>query len=78
MTWSTPDSPNGVITRYTLYIDYINGSNVTLNLDPAIKQYVIAGLSPYETVRVNLSASTIIGMGPNFTDTVTTAQTGMR
>ena len=78
VTWSTPESPNGIIIHYTLYVEYKNGSNVTLRLDPSQMQYVIAGLSPYETVSVNLSASTVIGMGPYFNDTVTTAQTGMR
>lgn len=77
MTWSAPDAPNGVLTQYTLYVDFLNGSVVPLNFNPSVSSYVITGLTPYQSVRVALSASTNVGMGPNSTtETVTTAQTG--
>ena len=83
MTWSIPDSPNGIITRYTLYVDYKNGTTgstrgiVGYLLDPSITSYVITGLTPYQLVGVFLSASTSIGMGPNSTMAdVRTEQTG--
>ena len=77
MTWSTPDLPNGVIIRYTLYVDYKNDTTVGLPFDPSITDFVITGLSPYQLVGVFLSASTNVGMGPNSTIAdVRTEQTG--
>lgn len=67
MTWSIPDLPNGVITRYNLYIDYKNGTIVGLPFDPSVTNFIITGLSPYQLVGVFLSASTNVGMGPNST-----------
>ena len=75
--WTPPCLPNGVITRYTLYIDYKNGTIVGLSFDPSTTDFVITGLSPYQLVGVSISASTIVGMGPNSTiANVRTAQTG--
>ena len=77
MTWSTPDLPNGVIIRYTLYVDYKNGTTVGLPFDSSITDFVITGLSPYQLVGVFLSASTNVGIGPNSTIAdVRTEQTG--
>ena len=77
MTWSIPELPNGVITRYTLYVDYKNGTIVGLPFDSTVTDFVITGLSPYQLVGVFLSASTNVGMGPNSTtEDVRTGQTG--
>lgn len=67
VSWAIPEAANGIITRYTLYVDYKNGSVVPINLDPSVNDFVITGLTPYQSIGVSLSASTSIGMGPNST-----------
>ena len=79
VTWSVPMTPNGIITHYTLYVDYKNGTVDPLTFQPSITSYIITGLSPYQQVGVKLSASTVIGAGPNSTrEDVRTAQTGKK
>ena len=78
VTWAEPEAPNGVIIRYTLYIDYKNGSIIPINFNGSVMSYVIDGLYPYQLVGVSLSASTSVGEGPiSTTENVTTAQTRM-
>ena len=66
LEWSSPDTPNGVITVYNIYITYDNGSLENMTLDGSEKSYLIGGLSPHQLVYVNISASTIAGEGPSF------------
>ena len=53
---------HGIITHYTLYVDYNNGSNFIATSTE--NMYTISPLSPYHTVSVRISASTSVGEGP--------------
>ena len=62
--WDTPSHPSGVITQYTLYIDYRNGSEIVqVTFNSAVHWFNFTGLSPYQTVLVAMSASTGVGEG---------------
>ena len=70
--------PNGIITHYTLYINYSNGSEIsTRTVDSQFRLYLLAGLMPYLQVGISISATTSRGEGPQ-SDYVynTTEQTG--
>ena len=57
--------PNGVITDYTLYINYTNGSEIsTRTIDSQFTLYLLEGLTPYQQVGVSLSATNSGGEGP--------------
>jgi hypothetical protein len=65
ISWEPPESPNGIITNYTLYIDYTNESSVdvrTVSRDTRV--YLLQNLHGYQRVAVAISASTINGAGP--------------
>ena len=53
---------HGIITHYTLYVDYNNGLN--FNATSTENMYTILPLSPYQTVTVRISANTSVGEGP--------------
>ena len=52
----------GIITHYTLYVDYNNGMN--FNTTSTDNMYTISPLRPYQTVSVRISASTSVDEGP--------------
>ena len=63
--WEPPLIPNGIITYYTLYINYTNGSEIsTRTVDSQFTLYLLEGLSPYQEVGVSISATTSGGEGP--------------
>ena len=65
VSWVPPSVPNGVITHYTLYIDYNDRSPVTVVQSSAPStSYVVTGLQPHQLISVTISASTIVGEGP--------------
>ena len=69
--WSPPSVPNGIITAYTIYIDYNNGtSEVERATAGSAASYLLEGLSPFQLVGVQMRASTSVGEGPrsNTTD----------
>ena len=66
LEWSSPDTPNGVITVYNIYVTYDNGSTENITVDGSENRYIISGLSPHQLVYVSISASTIAGEGPSF------------
>ena len=66
LEWSSPDTPNGVITVYNIYVTYDNGSMENMTVDESENSYLIGGLSPHQLVYVSISASTIAGEGPSF------------
>lgn len=72
--WSPPVRPNGVITRYTLYIGHDGGAIDVFNTDRQSTSYSITNLLPYQHVTVAVTASTRIGEGPSSTNDVRTAQ----
>ena len=76
--WEPPLIPNGIITHYTMYINYTNGSEISIRtVDSQLILYHLEGLTPYQLVGVSLSAATSGGEGPQ-SDYVynTTEQTG--
>lgn len=65
VSWSAPLTPNGIITSYTLYINYTDTSAVeVMRSNSASTSYTVMGLEPYQQVSVRVSASTAAGEGP--------------
>ena len=65
ISWSPPFAPNGIITHYTLYINYTDGSGVsTTDTDSSATSYTLDGLQPFQLVVVQVSANTAVGEGP--------------
>ena len=63
--WEPPLIPNGIITHYTLYINYTNGSEISTRIvDSQFTLYILERLSPYQEVGVSISATTGGGEGP--------------
>ena len=64
--WEPPLIPNGIITHYTLYINYTNGSEISTRIvDSQFTLYLLEGLMPYQEVGVSISATTGGGEGPH-------------
>ncbi len=64
VTWDTPTHPSGVITGYTLNIQYErNGDTTPIVLGPNERSYDVTDLKPYQTIFVTITASTIVGEG---------------
>ena len=61
LSWDPPAEPNGVIITYTLYVDYFNGT--TTNLPTLFAIFLLSPLRPYQTISVQVSASTSVGEG---------------
>lgn len=61
--WTPPTQPNGIITHYTLRIDY-NGAIATETVGGIHSLYFIDQLSPDQLVGVSMSAATVSGSGP--------------
>lgn len=65
VSWNSPPTPNGIITSYTLYINYTDGSPVmVIHTNSDSTSYTVMGLQPYQMVSVRVSASTAAGEGP--------------
>lgn len=65
VTWIMPSIPNGIITSYSLYVNYSDGSPIAaLRSDASTTNYTITNLQPYQLVIVQVSASTDAGEGP--------------
>jgi hypothetical protein len=76
-TWDPPVRPNGVITAYTFYVTYDNGSSVVIVDHEATGVFLLDGLYPYQLVTVEVSANTTAGEGPkSAVDEIRTAQAG--
>ena len=60
ISWTPPATPNGVITKYTVYD---NGTEACVN-DGFNNSCEIIGLSVHQLVYVQVSASTNAGEGP--------------
>ena len=61
ISWSPPNTPNGFIVSYTLYV---SSSSVTTTRNQQLLDFVMGEFTPYERVSVRVSASTKIGEGP--------------
>ena len=64
ITWLPPAQPNGYITQYTIYINYMNTTVSSVNVPRPSTQYTVTGLSPYQSIMVQVSAWTAVGEGP--------------
>ena len=65
VTWIMPSPPNGIITSYSLYVNYSDGSPIAvIRSDASTTNYTITNLQPYQLVIVQISASTAAGEGP--------------
>ena len=63
--WSPPSVPNGIIPAYTIYIDYNNGTSEAERATAgSASSYLLGGLSPFQLVGVQVTASTSVGEGP--------------
>ena len=63
--WSPPSVPKGIITAYTIYIDYNNGlSEAERATGGSASSYLLEGLSPFQLVGVQMTANTSVGEGP--------------
>ena len=75
--WRPPRVPNGVITRYTLYVGFEDGSVDVFYVNGESTSYNITNLQPYQIISVEISASTSVGEGPrSYKMEVQTAQAG--
>lgn len=77
--WNPPMRPNGVITRYTLYIGYEtqSGEINVFNTDGQSTSYNVSNLLPYQEISIEVTASTRIGEGPSSVHETRTAQARM-
>ena len=66
ITWLSPELPNGVIILYKVYITYVDCPSNTSSTESVSNgnSIMILGLSPYQMVQVQVSASTSVGEGP--------------
>ena len=77
--WSPPLIPNGVITRYNLYIGYETQSGVIdrFTTDGQSTSYNISNLLPYQQISIEVAASIHIGEGLSSINETRTAQARM-
>ena len=68
LQWTPPDTPNGVITQYSIQF---NGTNIT-DLSSNVLMYTIGALSPDTVYLLQLQAHTSVGPGPPSSVTFTT------
>lgn len=62
--WNPPNMPNGVITRYTIYVGYENGSVDAYHVNGNSVAYNVSNLYPFQIINVEISAGTVVGEGP--------------
>ena len=60
LQWIPPETPNGVITHYSIQLDETNIGN----LSSSVLMYTIEGLSPDTVYVLQLRAHTVVGAGP--------------
>lgn len=63
LTWSAPDPPNGIITRYIVVRD--GGDEVCC--EGTQTSFVDSGLAPYTVYSYTVGAATVAGVGPQST-----------
>ena len=60
LQWMPPDTPNGIITHYSLK----NGTILIANLSSNVLMFTVGGLSPLTMYELQLRAHTRVGEGP--------------
>ena len=81
MTWTTPDTPNGIILYYTVYCNVDESQGVGGILPPDVvlmvlvtyNSVIVTGLTPYTSYTCYVTARTSAGEGNS--SMVVTAQT---
>ena len=63
--WDPPNTPNGIVVNYTIYLDYNNGTTDVRITDFNTTAYLLEGLAPYQLVGIEITASTTAGEGPS-------------
>lgn len=63
--WNHPLIPNGIITYYTIFATFENGSEAIHSVNGSTRSYILEGLSPHQLVFITMSAGTVAGEGPH-------------
>lgn len=64
MEWESPNVPNGVITYYTIYLQYDDEITSIISVSGNTTTFSLSDLQPYTLVRLQVSANTSAGEGP--------------
>lgn len=70
VSWSPPETPNGVLTQYRILANDTSRTNsslvVTTVTDTGVLSQILSGLRPFTTYEIKIAASTIGGskVGP--------------
>ena len=65
ISWDLPLTPNGEIIRYTVYVNYTNGSStIPIDSEGIQRNITLGSLQPYQLIEVQVSAYTSAGEGP--------------
>ena len=70
LQWIPPETPNGVITHYSIQLD---GTDI-VNISGSVLMYTVEGLSPDTVYVLQLRAHTGAGAGPSSTVTFITCK----
>ncbi|XP_071952712.1 uncharacterized protein [Antedon mediterranea] len=66
ITWTPPEKPNGVITKYNIYYqEYPNGYVDGLSLNSEQQSYKLGNLKPFSEYKVWMTVSNNVGEGPS-------------
>ncbi|CAL8351742.1 unnamed protein product [Merluccius merluccius] len=71
VTWTPPDTPNGIITSYGVWLD----GELLLNSSSSQSSFVVEGLSPWSLHTLRLQACTVQGCGRGPTVEMRTQET---
>ena len=64
--WKPPLIPNGVLIRYWLYVNFKNGSELSVTeVGAQSSSYYVVNLYPQQHIIVSMSADTAVGRGPH-------------
>ena len=76
--FAPPLVPNGVLTAYTFYVRFDNGTSIVIVDRTLTGRFVLRNLQPYQLVTIEVSANTSAGEGPKSdVDEIRTAQAGI-
>lgn len=65
ISWQPPQQINGIISSYTINIDYTNHSKIySVVVGSDIEFFILGFLYPYQLVGISMAASTGGGLGP--------------
>ena len=70
LTWLPPEQSYGIITNYTIRINFTNGTD-SISYSTSTNQF-ISNFQPYQTITVTISANNSKGEGPSNETSFTT------